>query len=427
MIFSKRSAIDESYRFRLVWTILNDFIPFVSIFALITILIAEKYGDGNNALFIFLVVGALLNSIIIATGNKYVRLIGSIIVPAGFVTIWFFSDDTVRPVLGVTILISTLYALFDAIISELSDIPRPFQRAIGYLAENLNRFVWMFFGILFISNSFDNISLPTISLFNIELAQSTTDLYLIMNLTLFIFVLVASMLMLVWRNEQLRSMSQKLKVISSWNIEEETLEKDLLRNNQSELRHVERTILFGDIRGFTSFSEENSLAEVVSVLHQLYHIVEKVLVNYSNAKPEFIADEFIVFMNDPMKAVQFADEVIFSLGPVLDPYDLSVGIGVDKGDIIEGIVGSESSKKYTGFGRAVNTASRLQGIAEGGEILASKAVVKDAPKALFELKDKIKLKGIQNLFPAYRLVGFEKNANKTSSVVDNIKSKIGVN
>ena len=177
-----------------------------------------------------------------------------------------------------------------------------------------------------------------------------------------------------------------------------------LSDEAHSLNKTIKTILFGDIRGFTQHSLMNEGERVVELLEGMYVLVEKIVGKYGGYKPEFIADEFITHFTDTEAALKATLELNMSINSYLEQYNLSMGFGIDKGKVLEGFIGGKYSKKYTIIGEAVNMAAKLQSSARSGEILISEVVYKNATTAL-EIRElrKIKIKNLNRELSAYSI------------------------
>jgi adenylate cyclase len=170
-------------------------------------------------------------------------------------------------------------------------------------------------------------------------------------------------------------------------------------------------VLFADIRGFTRLSEERDPEEVSALLRRFYASAESVLV------PEAVIDKLIgdevMALYLPMYGrfeeaapvmLRHARELLRGVGYGSgEPPFAEVGIGLDYGEAFVGNVGRRSLTDFTAIGDVVNVASRLQGEAQGGEIIASSRLVArldEAPGERLELT----LKGKASPVGAYRIV-----------------------
>ena len=149
----------------------------------------------------------------------------------------------------------------------------------------------------------------------------------------------------------------------------------------------EVTVLFTDLRGFTSLSEKNDPSLVVSLLNRYYDVAAKAVLENDGTVDKFVGDAVMAVFNAPLeqkdhvkKAVECALEMRRSfkgLNAELKrqrlPH-LAIGIGIATGVAVIGNVGSHDVVNYTVIGDVVNTASRLQGIAKEDEIVVTEAV-----------------------------------------------------
>lgn len=169
----------------------------------------------------------------------------------------------------------------------------------------------------------------------------------------------------------LRYLAQQLKKYSEWSLASELIE-DAIDNPQAlQLQRVEKTILFMDIRGFTAWSEQADPRRVVQMLNQFYNAAEAVITRHQGHKPNFTADEIMTRFATPEAALGAALDLQKTLKPLLTPYNLAVGVGLHTGEVIEGLMGSDTTRKYDIIGDAANTAKRLESSAGRGEILLS--------------------------------------------------------
>jgi adenylate cyclase len=138
----------------------------------------------------------------------------------------------------------------------------------------------------------------------------------------------------------------------------------------------EMTILFSDLRGFTSFSETHPPEEVVPILNEYLGEMTDIIFKWEGTLDKFMGDAILAFWGAPMKQEDHAERAIkcalemlkrlkelqkkwLSEGkPVLD-----AGIGINTGEVLVGNIGAEGRKMdYTVIGDHVNLASRIEGL-----------------------------------------------------------------
>lgn len=144
------------------------------------------------------------------------------------------------------------------------------------------------------------------------------------------------------------------------------------------------TVMFIDIRGFTSMSELTPPDEVLQMLNEYYEMVVDVVFRYEGTVDKFIGDEIMVIWgapvphaDDPVRAVKAALEV----QRVLREFnrdrmrhakpEIRIGVGINTGKLVAGYIGSSQTMSYSVIGDTVNTASRLCAAAAPGQILVS--------------------------------------------------------
>jgi len=147
-------------------------------------------------------------------------------------------------------------------------------------------------------------------------------------------------------------------------------------------RRAEITVLFSDIRGFTSFSEVTQPEELVSVLNQYLGAAADAVLNEEGTVDKFLGDAVMAWFNAPilqadhaLRAIRAALAIraaVVELHKVMPPScQLSFGVGIHTGEAILGLVGTEKRLEYTAIGDSVNTAKRIQENAGHGQILIS--------------------------------------------------------
>jgi adenylate cyclase len=146
----------------------------------------------------------------------------------------------------------------------------------------------------------------------------------------------------------------------------------------------ELTILFLDVRGFTTLSERLKPEEVVGFLNMMFNLItEKALENHGTID-KFIGDAAMILFNAPLDvpnheyyAVKTAYDIQKGMEAVRqqiqDTYGvtISVGIGVHTGEVVVGNIGSYLRVDYTAIGDNVNTAARIESNTVANQILVS--------------------------------------------------------
>ena len=147
-------------------------------------------------------------------------------------------------------------------------------------------------------------------------------------------------------------------------------------------KHADITILFADIRGFTSFSEKQSPEELVAVLNHYLAAAAEAVLSEEGTVDKFLGDAVMAWFNAPLpqpdhtlravKAALHLRTAVQSLHAKLPPEgQLSFGVGIHYGDVVLGLIGTERRVEYTAIGDSVNTTKRIQENAAKDQILIS--------------------------------------------------------
>ena len=176
------------------------------------------------------------------------------------------------------------------------------------------------------------------------------------------------------------------------------------------------TIVFTDIRGFSSLTDSLEPEELFQLLSHYFSVMTEIVHQYDGTLNKMIGDGLLVFFGDPIpmdehaeRAVRMAIHMQRTAEQLKQEWgryghDLGVGIGINTGYVTVGNVGSDMHRDYTIIGNQVNVASRLENLAKPGEILISRrtlSLVKDLGPVK-EMGD-IEVKGIHNLVKTYRV------------------------
>jgi adenylate cyclase len=182
----------------------------------------------------------------------------------------------------------------------------------------------------------------------------------------------------------------------------------------------EITVVFCDLRGFTSFAESGEPEDVMGVLREYHTVLGKTIFEFEGTLERFTGDGLMVFFNDPvpcddpaLRAVRMAVAMQDRVGELVTKWrkqghDLDMGIGVAQGYATLGRVGFEGRFDYAAIGTVTNLAARLCDRAEGGQILISQRVFAATEDAVnTEPFTEIELKGFPKPVGVFNLAGLK--------------------
>jgi adenylate cyclase len=134
---------------------------------------------------------------------------------------------------------------------------------------------------------------------------------------------------------------------------------------------LEIGVLFADVRGFTSMSEQMAPDAVRKMLNEFYASATDVLTR-SAIIDKMVGDEVMALYLPQLLSDGWEDDMLRDARDLLAAVgSLPIGVGLDVGRAFVGNVGSGEVKDFTALGDVVNTAARLQSAAEGGQIVLS--------------------------------------------------------
>ena len=176
-------------------------------------------------------------------------------------------------------------------------------------------------------------------------------------------------------------------------------------NLGGELRNV--TILFTDIRGFTSMSENMKPEEVVSTLNDYFTEMIDIVFKHNGTLDKIVGDELMIVYGAPIggaddtkRALDTAIEMMVKLKSfnkkrkIKKLHPIEIGIGINHGPVISGNIGSREMMDYTVIGDTVNLAARLCSHSPPGNIIVSPSVFRKTSKFYqYEKLEPIEVKG----------------------------------
>lgn len=139
----------------------------------------------------------------------------------------------------------------------------------------------------------------------------------------------------------------------------------------------EISILFSDIRGFTTLSESRTPEQVVELLNAYFTSQSAVIFSHTGTLDKYIGDAIMAFWNAPVDQPDHALRAVaaaLEMSEKLEQFkaqagelgrDLDIGIGVHSGAAVVGFIGSDNRQDYTAIGDTVNLSSRIEGLTKG--------------------------------------------------------------
>jgi adenylate cyclase len=200
------------------------------------------------------------------------------------------------------------------------------------------------------------------------------------------------------------------------------------------LRHPERvklggerrdmTVLFSDIRGFTSISETLASEELVRLLNEFFTPMTRIVLEHGGTLDKYMGDALMAFFGAPLvqpdhaaracrAALAMRDELVrlnagwHAAGRLPPEQSLGIGIGLNSGEMAVGNIGSEAVFGYTVIGDNVNLGSRIEGL---NKLYHSEAIVSEAtaraagPGLLMRELDRVQVKGKHVSIAIYELL-----------------------
>ncbi|MDX8382645.1 MAG: adenylate/guanylate cyclase domain-containing protein [Ghiorsea sp.] len=177
-------------------------------------------------------------------------------------------------------------------------------------------------------------------------------------------------------------------------------EKELFRGEMQTI-----VTFFSDIRGFTSYSENQEPEVVVSEINRLFELQAEIIHEHHGVIDKFVGDE--IMARFPADHAADAVQARLKINQAIAEHEVihfEVGIGVHTGEALVGSIGTHDRRDYTAIGNTVNTGARFCGAAKGGELIISDVVFAQLPddvQKVFVLSEPLQLKGKKESIVTY--------------------------
>ena len=189
----------------------------------------------------------------------------------------------------------------------------------------------------------------------------------------------------------------------------------------------EMTVLFSDVRGFTTISEGMDPKQLTQLMNALLTPMTRVIHKNRGTIDKYMGDAIMAFWGAPLAdsehprhALYAAMEMIEELKIMQEEFrqrgwpEVNIGIGVNTGDMNVGNMGSEFRMAYTVLGDAVNLGSRLEGLTKnyGVNIIVSETTRSEIPEFAFRELDLVRVKGKNEPVAIFEPIGHKNDLDK---------------
>lgn len=205
------------------------------------------------------------------------------------------------------------------------------------------------------------------------------------------------------------------------------LVEEMSENPQSyslEAENREMSVLFSDVRGFTTISESMAPVNLSRLMNELLTPMTHVIHQHRGTIDKYMGDAIMAFWGAPLPdreharhAIESALQLVARINELQGEFqrqgwpEIRVGVGINSGDMSVGNMGSQFRRAYTVLGDAVNLGSRLEGLTKnyGVDILVSEFTCKTVADHAFREIDRVRVKGRDEPLTIYEPLGLKNN------------------
>ncbi len=190
----------------------------------------------------------------------------------------------------------------------------------------------------------------------------------------------------------------------------------------------EMTVLFSDVRGFTTISEGMDPKQLTQLMNALLTPMTRVIHKNRGTIDKYMGDAIMAFWGAPLADTEHARHALYAAIEMMDELkimqaefrergwpEVNIGIGLNTGDMNVGNMGSEFRMAYTVLGDAVNLGSRLEGLTKnyGVNVIVSETTKAAIPEFVFRELDLVRVKGKQEPVAIFEPVGHKNDLDKS--------------
>lgn len=189
----------------------------------------------------------------------------------------------------------------------------------------------------------------------------------------------------------------------------------------------EMSVLFSDIRSFTTISEALSAAELKTLLNDFFTPITEIIFKHNGTIDKYVGDMVMAFWGAPLDDPEHRSNAVRCALEMLDKVDelkaefsergypeVNIGVGINTGFMNVGDMGSTYRRSYTVLGDAVNLGSRLEGLTKfyGIRLLIGEETAAQLDGFLLRLIDKVKVKGKHEAVDCYEPICYAESAGE---------------
>jgi adenylate cyclase len=189
-------------------------------------------------------------------------------------------------------------------------------------------------------------------------------------------------------------------------------DENLFKSHRREI-----TVVFLDLRGFTSFSDSAEPEEVMEVLRGYHAAMGKLIFDFDGTLERFAGDGIMIFFNDPIPCADHTEKAVrmaLAMQSKVEElraewlkrgYELDLGIGMAAGYATLGNIGFEGRMDYGAIGNVTNLAARLCSEAKARQILTNQRTLSKIENLVdYEPLEELQLKGVSRPVAAFNIV-----------------------
>lgn len=190
------------------------------------------------------------------------------------------------------------------------------------------------------------------------------------------------------------------------------------------------TVLFADIRNFTTISEPLTASQLKELLNEFFTPMTEIIFSHRGTIDKYVGDLIMAFWGAPMKDKHHAKHALYAaldmqkevlrLRPVLLKKwpEINIGIGLNSGQMSVGDMGSKFRLNYTVLGDTVNLASRVESLSKyyDAKIITTEFTEANQPTIIFRLLDRVRVKGKKKGVTLYEVICRKKELTETLAV-----------